>query len=381
MIRYLKREEKGRCIDLWREAFPEDSEHFLEYYYQWKTADNRILVKEDEEGNILSMVHLNPYQVKVKGRTWDLDYIVGVATGAGSRHQGHMRSLLERTLLDMHSAGTPFCYLMPAAPSIYLPFGFRFVFDQPLWKMKENLPGDIQREAAEVRDGLWLWNKSVEQGADGNRSENLASWMNQWLEERFQVYAVRDRPYLERLMAELSSESGELYGWYDSRGKLKGIQAFWGIGKREQRFLYSMEPEWVELAGEGEGRGKSFSPAMMARITNAAGMMEVIRLREEAPCDKMEVLIRIRDELIPGNQGLWRWEISRDGSRLKPEPVGISGDCLFSTEVLDIDIASLTSWLFGYRTWERLSEETGSRMPWWCRLAEPLQGIFLDEIV
>lgn len=233
MIRYLEKEEKGRCRGLWQEAFPEDSEGFLEYYFKWKTRDNQILVKEDETGRILSMAHLNPYQVMVRGRVWELDYIVGVATAKDSRHQGHMRDILGKMLLDMHEAGMPFCYLMPASEAIYL-LGFRFVFDQPLWQMKEGLPEGAGPKEIPLAE-----------------AHSLASWINRWLKQRFQVYALRDEKYMERLEAELDSENGRVFGWYDKQGELKALQAFWGTGKEEQRFLYSVEPDWVEPAGEG----------------------------------------------------------------------------------------------------------------------------------
>jgi len=95
----------------------------------------------------------------------------------------------------------------------------------------------------------------------------------------------------------------------------------------------------------------------------------------------MEVLIRIRDKLIPGNQGLWRWKLNGKGSCLIPEPVGLAGGSLFSTEVLDIDVATLTSWLFGYERLENLMGEQEERPPWWCRFAEPIERLFLDEVV
>lgn len=48
MIRYLRQEEKSRTFPLWREAFYQDSEAFLEYYYREKARDNRILVKVEK---------------------------------------------------------------------------------------------------------------------------------------------------------------------------------------------------------------------------------------------------------------------------------------------------------------------------------------------
>lgn len=383
MIRYLTGEEKQTSRWLWQEAFPEDSQGFIDYYYKRKTADNRILVKEDEAGRLLSMAHLNPYRVMVKGRLWELNYIVGVATAADSRRQGHMRDMLGKLLLDLHDEGAPFCYLMPASEGIYLPFGFRFVFDQPLWQIKKRLPEETRRLELQLSEEAGTQAGTAAFGSEGEARDYLASWVNRWLDERFQVYAVRDREYMERLEEELDSEAGRVYGWYDGDGELKALQAFWGIGKREQRFLYSMEPDWVEpaKADKTEGKSGSLRPAIMARITNAARMMEAIGLNEEAPCSEMEVLIRIRDKLIPGNQGLWRWKLNGKGSCLIPEPVGLAGGSLFSTEVLDIDVATLTSWLFGYERLENLMGEQEERPPWWCRFAEPIERLFLDEVV
>ena len=86
MIRYLGQEEYGKCLPLWQEAFPEDSQAFLGYYFNKKLPGSRVLVKEDGSGSILTMAHLNPYTVMVRRRRYRLSYIVGVATAASSRH-------------------------------------------------------------------------------------------------------------------------------------------------------------------------------------------------------------------------------------------------------------------------------------------------------
>ena len=91
-MRYLEREEREKTRGLWEEAFPGDSREFVDYYYRNKIADNRILA-EEEDGEVISMVQLNPYRVQVRDREYGLDYIVGVATREDRRHQGHMRRL------------------------------------------------------------------------------------------------------------------------------------------------------------------------------------------------------------------------------------------------------------------------------------------------
>ena len=147
MIRYLEAEEKGRTRALWNEAFPEDSVSFGDYYYKEKTKDNRILVCE-EEGRIVAMLQRNPYAVSMRGDVRTCDYIVGVATAVSERHKGHMRSLLLTMLRDMQEERMPFAFLMPARESLYYPYDFRFVFDQPRWVLGYNK--DLRRTPLEL---------------------------------------------------------------------------------------------------------------------------------------------------------------------------------------------------------------------------------------
>ena len=162
MIRYLEAEEKGRTRALWNEAFPEDSVSFGDYYYKEKTKDNRILVCE-EEGRIVAMLQRNPYAVSMRGDVRTCDYIVGVATAVSERHKGHMRSLLLTMLRDMQEERMPFAFLMPARESLYYPYDFRFIFDQPRWVLGYNK--DLRRTPLE---GSALY-------------KELADWQNAWL--------------------------------------------------------------------------------------------------------------------------------------------------------------------------------------------------------
>lgn len=173
MIRYLSEEEKGRSKTLYCEAFPEDSEGFVEYYYSYITKDNRILVLEQER-TICSMLHLNPYRLSVNGTAVDAYYYVAVATKASCRHQGMMRSLISKSLKDIHREGHAFAYLMPADRAIYEPFDFRIVYQQK----KVELPLDPQEA-------------------------------NEEMAKLFDVYTLRDAWYMEKLAEETRVCAGE----------------------------------------------------------------------------------------------------------------------------------------------------------------------------
>ena len=112
----------------------------------------------------------------------------------------------------------------------------------------------------------------------------------------------------------------------------------------------------------------------------------------------MDVMVNIHDPLIPDNSGLWRWKIDGNGSSLTKRRVSLAevhaGECaeepdypgtLVSTEVLDITIEQLASWLFGYSALEELAEgvpnEEKNEVPFWCAYVQALDGVYLDEVV
>ena len=296
-MRYLKREEFDACRPLWEEAFPEDSPEFVSWYFDKKIDKSRVLVQEDEQGRICSMAFCNPYQLQVGPVQAELDYIVGVATRKDSRRQGYMRRIMTALLRDMQKEGKPFCYLMPASEGLYRPFGFSFIFDQPLWKPDERALAGFEKRLLRL-------------DAD---AAALAQWMNTWLAGRFGVYALRDTEYMKCLQGELDSEEGEAAGWFDGDGGLQALEAFWGREKRERRFLYCREDDAALPASQES----PVRPAIMARITCLASLGPAVSLSEDCPCPAMEVRIKIKDELLDENQGLWRWRLMSSGSVLE----------------------------------------------------------------
>ncbi|MDD3252893.1 MAG: GNAT family N-acetyltransferase [Lachnospiraceae bacterium] len=373
MLKYLDMEEKGRSRDLWEEAFPEDSKAFDDYYFSEKLKDNRILAIE-EGGRIQSMVQLNPYLLQVKARRWRVDYLVGVATRKDKRHQGYMRRLLLQMMSDMKAEKMPFCFLMPADEAIYRPFGFTYIFRQPEWSLKAGL--SLERRALNP-----LASTDVKHfGTEQQRIAQAAAWMNDWLARRYQVFAVRDKAYLLRLLDEVASEDGTLELLYDgAEGRMVGLQSFWGLHEREQRLLY-VEDAYVQAAA-GEAK-----PAIMARIISLDAFLRVIHLKESAKQEELTIRLWLDDPLIAENHGLWIWHLNHEASWVEPgadlrqedqqdawqdarqdaQPVHAQAD-------LCLTIDELTAWLFGYQV-PKAAES-------WDPLIETLRDVFLDEVV
>ena len=119
-------EEKRRTTALYRRCFPEDSEAFVDFYYRERCRGNRILSIE-EEGEVLSMLHLNPYRISLFSRETEISYVYAVATEERFRRQGMMRMLLREAFRILKRERVPLSYLIPVEEAIYTPFGYETV--------------------------------------------------------------------------------------------------------------------------------------------------------------------------------------------------------------------------------------------------------------
>lgn len=342
MIRYLEQEEKGRTRELWNEAFPDDSDSFMEYYYKEKMKDNRVLVCE-KEGRIVSMLHRNPYRIWLRGAEKECDYIVGVSTTMEERGKGHMRGLILSVLRDMQEEKKPFTFLMPARASLYMPYDFRFVYDQPRYVLRYNK--DIKKVPY----------------APGTLTEDLAEWQTAWLKRQFDVFAIRDAAYIERMDKELASENGECRLIYDDDWFV-GMESEWGLNEREMRYLYTGERFCSEATRK---------PAIMARIVCLPEFIKQIRLSEECPFENVVLEIGVNDLFVPQNQGAWLWKLTKEGSEFIQESRFIAK----KGKMAVFTIAELTEWLFGYKVPEQVKQ-----LPNWEHI-ETFKSVFLDEIV
>ena len=191
ILRKLEKQEHMKTRTLWEEVFKEDTKEFLDYYYSVKTAENEIYVIE-EDNKIVSMLHLNPYQMRIGNEIFRTHYIVAVATDENYRKRGYMAKLLNYTMQIMKERGEPFTFLMPAAEAIYKPFGFEFVYEQKRGMVtgKTYEEGGITFAKAKKKD-----------------CQDIANFANEFLKD-YDVVTWRDASYYETLLAEQASENG-----------------------------------------------------------------------------------------------------------------------------------------------------------------------------
>ena len=363
VLTYLDAEDKDETKHLWHMCFPEDSESFIEYYYKEKTKDNEILVKKDN-GLLISMVQYNPYAVKLRGRLWKLDYLVGVATEESRRREGHFRDVFVKMLHDEEAAGKPITYLVPVNPAVYAPMGFTFIGNVASYELTEKAKQTLTRTVCQ------------DTPEDCGRA---AVYMEQWLGARYEMYTRRDAAYVSRLIKELASENGTLE-FLEQDGRLVGLDAYWGWEVREHRLLYA-EDAYTVKTGE--------KPWNMARLTNIGALLAAFGLKqEEQQGEEKRILtlgIRMNDPILEMNNGEFVWTIGETGSSLKarkPEP-----DTCGCTENVSIWLETkpeeLVSWLFGCRKAEEIwgGQLENKGLAEILAQVDTVNGVYLDEIV
>lgn len=258
--RRLEKYEHGRTRALWEEVFCEDSPQFLDYYYRYKADENEICVIE-KEGQIVSMLHLNPYVFRVGGQLVTVHYIVAVATKKEWRHRGYMRLLLKYAMQRMTDDKEPFTFLMPAAKEIYEPFGFRYIYSRR-----------VCRICGKKHDGEDII--LTEMRTDDCRE--AAEFLN----DRLRVYDMviwRNEESCLRLIREQKSENGGVL-LARKEGQIVGVFPYakereWEI--REPVFVQSryLHAAAYALNGTKEvnciGYGADEKPAFMAKILDS----------------------------------------------------------------------------------------------------------------
>ena len=104
----------------------------------------------------------------------------------------------------------------------------------------------------------------------------------------------------------------------------------------------------------------------MARIISPETFVRAVRLRDRVKAEEVVISLALEDPLIGENQGIWRWHLNHQTSWLEPgETAG--------GEPLRLTVTELTAWLFGYEIPEAAKT--------WETVVQPLQGVFLDEVV
>lgn len=403
-VRLLKQQEHGKTRLLWEKVFQEDSKAFLDYYYFFKTRENSVYVVEEDE-EIRSMLHLNPFLIQVGEGQFDVRYIIAVATEESYRKRGYMGMLLRKAMQAMYQEKQPFTFLMPAAEAIYTPYDFRFVYDQNVWKYTV-----VEKQE---QKSLPVSEAGIGDGAD------LAAFFMEYFSERFQIYAVRDEQYYQTMLFEQQSENGGIAILKRSE-KIVGCFLYGdedGLEIREPLYLKEYETEFWAAVGkicEKHGQKEALvyagiseeekigtvefqkkKPTIMVRILHLESLLRLLKTKAG---EQIDCSFAVLDSILTQNSRVWKLQSSPIGEIEEGEDTAKevekqrSSDCktkIYVRETEDsegvLSIAALTSLLFGYKSVEEVAEEPdvflSERLKGELKKIQLFDKIYLNEIV
>jgi len=355
-VRKLDKHEHQNTRALWELVFTEDTNFFLDYYYAEKANRNVIHVME-EETKIFGMLQLNPYPVRMGNTEFTGHYIIAVATHPNYRKQGIMRKLLNHALQSMYENGEAFTFLMPAAEAIYLPFDFRYAYQQRNGKAQAIIPS-----TSEI----------VTRNANTKDCRMLAEFANDYLSAK-DIYIKRTAQYYELLIKELQSEGGNI-AIVEETGVLIGFYLYTNAKEyiiREPLFLSSKEKYLAESLGELTGNKTDKlkciayngmmeevkeKPIIMFRILHPEKILTTVKAKKD-----IQVCIEIQDDIIKENNRKW-YLSARAGEYLSVSET-------MKTAKVKITIAKLVEILFAKTTSANVLD------------IEPINKIFINEVV
>ena len=84
----------------------------------------------DEDGEIVSSLQLNQYQINLNNKLYDTSYVVGVSTLPQVRGKGYMKNIMEYTLKELYEKNQLVSILMPIDYRLYRKYGYEHCYDQ-----------------------------------------------------------------------------------------------------------------------------------------------------------------------------------------------------------------------------------------------------------
>ncbi|MCQ2381189.1 MAG: GNAT family N-acetyltransferase [Acidaminococcaceae bacterium] len=272
IFRVVNAERMAKVKKLWSQCFEKEGTPFFEYYFNnYCGKDNTVVGGFDEQDTLLTMLHLNPYMLKIRGVEILTPYIVGVATDERERGKHLFGELLQVVFQMLRSQNFPFVFLMPVEEKIYTPYEFAFVDYRPKYDLikihgTSNLQFEKIMPTAEVLAPLY------------NR---YVKGKNAPVRTPFQWNKLLNDVKAEQIICELIKQNDEIIGYIfiDTGGKVL---------------------EYVNLLAQ-ENDDSPKLPFMMARCIDARAALERLNVKN---CQDCSFTLLLSDDFVEDNNHL-----------------------------------------------------------------------------
>ena len=167
MIRQGQDKDKKALMKMWKLCFPDDSLHFIRFYFDKVYTNNETLVYiEDKE--LVASLQIIPYQIKSDDNISLGGYISGAMTHPDYRKKGYMQQLLNISFEEMIKKGYDYTFLIPQEKwliQMYEKYGYCLL--EPSFYPHENKVLKSEKQLVNIQQayfnesGVWLENEPV----------------------------------------------------------------------------------------------------------------------------------------------------------------------------------------------------------------------------
>ena len=377
-IRFCNKRDVEQVKNIWEYCF-NDSPEYVDFYFENKFNPESTIALDDE-GRIISSIHLNNHTLNMYFKEFEVPYVVGVSTLPEARGIGRMGELMNASLQYMYNEGYEISILMPIDFRLYTKYGFENCYDILVQNVKVDdlkkfkITGNFRKaEEPEELEEIYRYSQS---GYNG--------------------YSVRDEVYFEQFIDEMERDGGHIYiNYIDSEPEgyiaysidndnmivrecyFKTVQSYKSMLKFifnhntqvKTAEIYSPVDDVLRHMLDNPKDGQfEIKPFMMGRIVN----LEKFTDKLDIPADEefMPFKIAVKDAQLEGNNGIF--EFYNDEGSVKVNKIGEI------QEVEDIDIFTvneISALMFGYMEIEKLDFMRDEKINCIIELRELLNSI------
>ena len=373
IYRVVNEERLPQVAELWDYCFEKRQEPFFQYYFGEYVGKNNMVIggfekvgpvdANGKQGEKLrTMVHVNPYMLRIRGQEQLTPYLVGVATAPEARGQHALGPLLETTFEVLRSEGFTFATLMPIYAGIYLPYDFAYCYYGLQYKMALT---DLARELAGLTGKeLAVEREPLQKELLAPLYAKLTSQYNGVpVRTDFQWQKLLTVHTLEGMQCAVVYRGGEACGYmfyyisegcftvhelladgFDARNRLLQYAAMHQSSATEFAWL---APEWdkLYLGFSDQGLAPQVKPFMMARCLDARKALAQLAAPQGAASGS--VVLLLTDKVIDRNNHLLKLYVNEGAVEVKST---------IDQEEVIMDMGTFTQLYFGAFTATELYE-------------------------
>lgn len=317
LFRTVSKKELPQVEDLWAYCFEKKDEPFFQYYFQQYCGKENTVIggfdKLDEREVLRTMLHLNPYLLRIRGKVQQVPYIVGVATAPEARGQHLFRPLLQTALELLRSKNFTFTTLMPINAGIYLPYEFSYYCYRHAYKMPLE-----QLQLPKAGSDLLVERQQLDAEILAPLYERItAAWNGVPERTQFQWEKLLAVSKLENTQCAVVYRDGKAAGYllYTlSAGVFNAVELLaddFAAKNRLLRYVAQHKSEAQEFSWLAEGWDKTYlyftnqsltgrlEPFMMARCLDARAALQQLSVPSAMP--EGEIIVRLTDSVLKEN--------------------------------------------------------------------------------